>query len=214
MRNTKSKRKTPFAYIARLIFTLLGLMYTLIFSIKGICLLTYIFLNFNRIASTLQAGIFTKSPAGEININQAIIEVLKYSPSHWFDAILGVFNILILIHGSIGAYYIMSTSFKLRPMPKEKKLFYLQLLSSIAVLIFVIVQIRTTGATVVRMGAFWVMNILIAVLGGYHIGNGVFNACITLGITITQRKARIIKVVAWSIAAVSIVQITASLILN
>ncbi len=194
------KRKFPFAYIARLIFTLIGFIYALIFTIKGIFLLLAIF---SKVLGGLE---------GKISINQILIEVFNNSPNHWFDVIIRVFNILILIHAVIGVYYILSTSFKTKPMSKEKKLFLLQIISSIAILIFIILLIKTSGVTDLRMGVFWVLNILISIFGGYHIGKGFFNACITLGITLTQRSRRVIRVLAWIIGAFSIMQITVSLI--
>ncbi len=194
------KRKFPFAYIARLIFTLIGFIYALIFTIKGIFLLLAIF---SKVLGGLE---------GKISINQTLIEVFNNSPNHWFDVIIRVFNILILIHAVIGVYYILSTSFKTKPMSKEKKLFLLQIISSIAILIFIILLIKTSGVTDLRMGVFWVLNILISIFGGYHIGKGFFNACITLGITLTQRSRRVIRVLAWIIGAFSIMQITVSLI--
>ena len=194
------KRKFPFACIARLIFTLIGFIYALIFTIKGIFLLLAIF-------SKVLGG-----SEGKISINQTLIEVFNNSPNHWFDVIIRVFNILILIHAVIGVYYILSTSFKTKPMSKEKKLFLLQIISSIAILIFIILLIKTSGVTDLRMGVFWVLNILISIFGGYHIGKGFFNACITLGITLTQRSRRVIRVLAWIIGAFSIMQITVSLI--
>ncbi len=194
------KRKFPFAYIARLIFTLIGFIYALIFTIKGIFLLLAIF---SKVLGGLE---------GKISINQILIEVFNNSPNHWFDVIIRVFNILILIHAVIGVYYILSTSFKTKPMSKEKKLFLLQIVSSIAILIFIILLIKTSGITDLRMGVFWVLNILISIFGGYHIGKGFFNACITLGITLTQRSRRVIRVLAWIIGAFSIMQITVSLI--
>ncbi len=194
------KRKFPFAYIARLIFTLIGFIYALIFTIKGIFLLLAIF---SKVLGGLE---------GKISINQILIEVFNNSPNHWFDVIIRVFNILILIHAVIGVYYILSTSFKTKPMSKEKKLFLLQIISSIAILIFIILLIKTSGVTDLRMSVFWVLNILISIFGGYHIGKGFFNACITLGITLTQRSRRVIKVLAWIIGAFSIMQITVSLI--
>lgn len=194
------KRKFPFAYIARLIFTLIGFIYALIFTIKGIFLLLVIF---SKVLGGLE---------GKISINQTLIEVFNNSPNHWFDVIIRVFNILILIHAVIGVYYILSTSFKTKPMSKEKKLFLMQIISSIAILIFIILLIKTSGVTDLRMGVFWVLNILISIFGGYHIGKGFFNACITLGITLTQRSRRVIRVLAWIIGAFSIMQITVSLI--
>ena len=97
-------------------------------------------------------------------------------------------------------------------MTKEKKLFYLQIISSIAVFIFVIFQIRTSGETAVRIGAFWALCILLAALGGYHIGRGFFNACITLGITFSNRSRKIIMVLACIIAGFSLLQISVSFI--
>lgn len=194
------KRKFPFAYIARLIFTLIGFIYALIFTIKGIFLLLTIF-------SKILGG-----SEDEVSINQILIEVFNNSHILWFDVIIRVFNILILIHAVIGAYYILSTNFKIKPMPKEKKLFFLQIISSIAVLIYIILLIRTSGVTDLRMSIFWVLNILISILGGYHIGKGFFNACITLGITLSQRSTRVVRVLAWIIGAFSIMQITVTLI--
>lgn len=207
MSKAAAPKKFPFAYIIRLLFTLIGFVYALLFSIKGIGLLLYIFSNYSNGISEILPHIFNLSKTEGASVNQAIIEILKYSPGYFYDAVMHVLNILILLHGVIGAYYILSTSFKMKPELREKRLFYLHLLSSIAVLLFIILLAGASGETVTRMRSFWGFSLLLAVLGGYHIGKGFFNSCITLGIVSGRRSRRAILIPAWIIAGVSIMQI-------
>lgn len=184
-----------------MIFSLIGFVFILLFCIKGIFLIIHLFTNYK---STLG------SPAGISITGQTFIELLKYSPGPWFDNIMHIFATLLILHAIVGGYYIMATSFKLRPMLKGKKTFYLQILSSIAILIFVFYMMRITGGHVVNFQMFWALNVLISVLGGYHLARGFYNSCITLGIAFSIRARKVVMAFSWIVGGLSIMQIAAS----
>jgi hypothetical protein len=192
--NTGGVRMKKASYIVRLVFTVIGLLYILFFTLRGISLITFMLSHY------------------QTDLEKAIIEIVKYSPGYWYDSVINVLNVLILVHGAIGVYYVLSTGFKIKPMTKEKKLFYLHIISSIAVFIFIIFQIKTSGETNARIGIFLALGILLATLGGYHIGKGFFNACITLGIVLSQRSRKVVAILAGIIAGLSILQIAVSFI--
>ncbi len=202
---TGRRKKFPISYVIRMVFSLVGFIYALLFTIRGISILVFIILNFSNIFSVINSR-----SLADVNVHNSLIEIFNNSPVHWFQSGILIFNFLIMIHGIIGVYYIFSTGYKVKPMNTEKKLFYLQILSSVAILIFVIAQIRTSGGTIVMMGVFWILNILISVLGGYHIGKGFYNAGITLGITLSERSRKVMIKSAWFVGTLSVAQIIAS----
>ncbi len=201
MKKTTNKPKSQLAYIIHMLFSLLGFIFILLFCIKGIFSLVYLIMNYKSVVGSL---------AGEAITSQTLIELFKYSPGPWFDAIMRIFTILIMLHAIVGGFRIMSTSFKMKPMIKGKKSFYLHILSSIAILIFVFFMMRRTGGNIVQIRMFWALNVLISVLGGYHLARGFYNACITLGISLSIRTRKVVMVLSWIVGGLSIMQIAAS----
>jgi len=66
--------------------------------------------------------------------------------------------------------------------------------------------------TVAHTVIFWILGSLVAALGSFHIANGFFNACITLGISVSPKTKLIVKILSWIIAVFSMLQIMILLI--
>lgn len=112
-----------------------------------------------------------------------------------------------MIHGVIGIYYAISTNYHIRKLLKEKAFFYLQIISAFGA-VFVIMNLSTpSGNATAHTALFWIISLIIALLGAFHIGNGFFNACITLGICVSEQSKFITRIIAWIIAAISLLQI-------
>lgn len=187
------QKKLPVAYILRLTFALIGVLFILLFMVRGIYQLVFTILN---CSGDINALIMNSGSKGE-HWHQ-ITEALKQSPGGWFDTLLYTFSGLILLHGGLGIYYAIITKYS---RFKENALFYLQILSAIAAGV-VIMAIMSPSS-----GRSLIISILIAVLGSFHIGKGLYNACITLGISVSRRTKVAIKALSWVAAVISLLQI-------
>jgi succinate dehydrogenase/fumarate reductase cytochrome b subunit len=137
----------------------------------------------------------------------AILGALKQSPSPVFDVVLLILCGLIVIHGIIGVCFAISTDFNITKMLKEKALLYLQILSALGATFVIIALTSPTGKTASHSGIIGITGVLAAVLGSFHIANGFVNACITLGISVSQKTKFIVKILSWIIAVFSMIQI-------
>lgn len=136
-----------------------------------------------------------------------ILDALKQSHSSILDIILMVLCGLIIIHGVIGVFYAILTDYNIKSMLRDKAWFYLQIISAFgAVFVVIALMIPSSNATS-HTAAFWLIITLVAVLGSFHIANGFVNACITLGISVSNHIKMAVGVLSWIIAVISMLQI-------
>jgi hypothetical protein len=95
----------------------------------------------------------------------------------------------------------------MRKMPREKRWFYLQIISAPAAGIIIRNLLMSTGKIAAHSFVSFLIILLIAVLGSFHIAKGFFNACITLGISVSQHTKLVVKILSWIIAVISAMQI-------
>jgi hypothetical protein len=188
----------PLAYIFRLIFTLLGVLFIVFFTARGIYQIAYTLIN---CPGDIRA-LFTNDDLSRYEHWIRIRAALKHSPGAWLDLIITVFCNLIFIHGALGLYYIIRTEYK---RVKENILLFLQIFSAAAAVLAIMALMRDrTGSGSISA----VISILIALISSFHIGNGLYNACITLGISVSENTKTVSKTISWVIALISILQIT------
>lgn len=137
----------------------------------------------------------------------ALLGALKQSPNPIFDVVLMILCGLMIIHAIIGVYYAISTDFNITKMFKEKAFIYLQILSALGATFVINALTSPAGKTASHSGVIGITGVLAAVLGSFHIANGFVNACITLGISVSQKTKFIVKILSWIIAVFSVIQI-------
>lgn len=172
---------------------MIGFIFILLFTVRGIYSVIFTIANHSDFGELL-SGALAGNRTG-------------HSPGYGFNNILRVLSYLILIHSAIGVYYVLKTDLNITKMFREKVFFYLQILSSFAVVLVVIVFMVSKRQTPISLQLSWALNILIAVLSGYHFGKGFLNACITLGVSVSQRSISVVRVLSWIVAFLSMVQI-------
>ncbi len=180
----KTKSRIPAAYMIRLAFSVFGFIFILVFSARVFCQIVISFADgFRQNAAILQ--------------EQGIL--------HGFGVVINLLFYLIYIHGVIGIYYIFKTRFHFKRRLGEKILFYIQIISSVAAVFLFITIIRVSegGSGSVRP----LIMIPTAIIGGFHFGRGFFNACITMGISVSHRVKSIVMVMSWIFALMPLIQI-------
>lgn len=192
----------------RTLFSAIGFLFVLLFTVRGIYQVAFTIANHANDIGALLSG----SSAGQGEHWSAILAALKQSPSPVFDVILLILCSLIMIHGVFGIYYAISTDYNVTKMFKEKALLYLQILSAFGAVFVIMALTMPSGKTATHSVIFWILGCLIAVLGSFHIANGFFNACITLGISVSPKTKLIVKILSWIIAVFSMLQIIVLLI--
>jgi succinate dehydrogenase/fumarate reductase cytochrome b subunit len=135
---------------------------------------------------------------------EAVVSALSRSPGPVFDALLLVCTFLVFLHGILGIYYAVSTKYG---RFSDNKFFFLQIFSALAAGFVLMKLITPAGEASARSAAFWFICFLIAGLGSFHIGNGLYNACITLGISVSGRTKSALKILSWLTAVLSLIQI-------
>ncbi len=207
MSTTKKQIKLPIAYVMRYVFSLIGFLYIVLFTVRGISsIISTIVINHEGIGKLL-TGALAENHTEQITLYNNIVDTLKNTSVYGLDLALGIFNFLIIFHGVIGVGYVLTTNFKSKKMTREKAMFYLQIVSAAGAMFVIIALMMFLGGKIGHMRLFAVLDVLIIVLGGYHLGKGFFNACITLGISISHRSMVIVKVLSWIAAIISLVQI-------
>lgn len=194
----KNQRKLHTAYILRMSFALIGVMFILLFTARGIYQIIYALVN----CSDDFAAVLSEN--GSTGHCLAIVAALKQSPGLAFDTIFFILSLFIFLHGVLGIYYAIFTKYS---RLRENMLFYLQIFSAIAAVFFMIALLFPAGMVSTHSAGFWTISILIAGLASFHVGNGLYNASITLGISVSQRTKSVVKAVAWVVAAISFLQV-------
>ncbi len=195
----KNKVKFPTAYVVRMLFSVIGFLFILLFTVRGIYQITFTLVNYsNDIVELL---------SGKTERLFVIIGALKQSPGDLFDTLLLVLCGLVMIHGMIGMYYAILTNYNMRKMSREKRWFYLQIISAVAAGSIISTLMMPSSKSVVHSLVSFIIIILIAILGSFHIAKGFFNACITLGISVSQHTNLAVKILSWVIAVISAMQV-------
>lgn len=176
------------AFLIKEIFSSIGFLFILLFTARGIL----------QIVSAVLAGKQDEA---------ALLNTLKQSHSPTLDAVLLVFCILIVIHGILGVFYAIKTDYGFKGLFRKKVLFYLQIISAVGAFFVVYLLIRRSGNAEVHSIFSWVTAALISLLGAFHFANGFSNACVTLGISVSERSKTIATILSWLIAVISILQI-------
>lgn len=171
----------------------------MLFMVRGIYQIIVTFVNHSNDVMALLTG-KTEHLSG-------IVGALKQSPGGLFDTILLALCGLVMLHGIIGLYYAILTNYNIKKMSREKRLFYLQILSAAAAFIVIDALQKPAGKSTAHSPVFFIGITLIAILGSFHIAKGFFNACITLGISVSRRTKLSVKILSWFIAVISVMQI-------
>lgn len=189
------------AFLIKEIFSAIGFLFILLFTVRGILQIVYTVANNSENISAVLVG--KKLPQD----GAAILSALKQSHSPTLDAVLFVFSMLIVIHGIIGVFYAIKTDYGFKGLFRKKVLFYLQIVSAVGAFFVVHLLIRHSGNAEVHSIFSWVTTALISLLGAFHFANGFSNACVTLGISVSERSKTIATILSWIIAVISILQI-------
>lgn len=179
------------AFLMKEIFSAIGFLFIVVFAARGIV----------QIVSAVLAG--TESPGNVA----AILSALKQSHCPALDAVLMVFCILIVVHAIIGVFSAINTDYKFKGLFRRSELFYLQIVSAVGAFFVVHLLIRPSANAVAHSVFSWVTTALVSFLGAFHFANGFSNACVTLGISVSERSKTVVRVLSWLIAAVSVLQI-------
>jgi hypothetical protein len=197
----KNMAKSSMAFLIRQLFSAIGFLFALFFTIRGICQVVFTYTNYSGETSTV-------FPVNRIKDGwPLIIGDLKHSYVPALDMILMILCGLMLIHGILGVYYAISTNYNLKRMIKEKRWFYLQIISAFGAAFAMIAIMRPISEMKTHPLIFYISIILVAVIGSFHIANGFFNASITLGISVSKRTKLTFRILAWIIAIISVLQI-------
>lgn len=199
MRN--KKKNGVAAFWTRQVFSMTGFLFIIFFTIRGI----------------LQGVIACVTGDGEIgsafsqgNVTEGILFAanrLKHPYIPALDTLLLICAILVIVHGLIGGYYAIMTDYKPGKMFIEKRGFYRQIFSTIGAGCILSAVMSPVGEAKEHTLVFWIITIVIAVIGSFHLANGFYNAGITLGISVSERTKFIFKILAWIIGVVSTIQV-------
>ena len=181
------------SFLMKEIFSAIGFLFILLFTARGIL----------QIVSALLVG----------NQNgAAFLSALKQSRFPALDAALMVLCMLIVIHAVIGVISAIQTDYKFKGLFRQRALFTLQIVSAVGAFFVVHLLTRHSANAAAHSVFSWVTAALISFLGAFHFANGFNNACITLGISVSERSRTVVKVLSWLIAAVSALQIAVLLL--
>lgn len=195
------KSKSTMAFLIRQLFSAIGFLFALFFSIRGICQAVFTYKNYSgEIRTAFSAN-------GIADGWSLIIGNLKHSYVPVIDIILMILCGLMLIHGIIGVYYAISTNYNLKRMIREKGWFYLQIVSAFGAAFVIMAIMKPISEMKTHPLILWIFIILVAVIGAFHIANGFFNASITLGISVSNKTKLVFRILAWIIAIISVLQI-------
>jgi succinate dehydrogenase/fumarate reductase cytochrome b subunit len=201
MIDVKTKHRLPVAYIMRLLFAFIGFVFILLFTIRGVY----------QIASTLAncsgdlLGLITGDSAAAKSAHlEAVAASLSRSPGPVFDALLLACTFLIFLHGILGVYYAATTKYS---RIIDNKLIFLQIFSALAAGFVLMSLLGPMGGPSAHPAAFWIVCFLFAGFGSFHMGNGLYNACITLGISVSGNVKSALKGFSWFVAVISLIQI-------
>lgn len=120
---------------------------------------------------------------------------------------LRILSDLMILHVVIGIYYAITTQYNVTKMFKEKSLLYLQIFSAFAAWIVISALFKPYHGIAVHSGIFLIIAVLVAAIASFHIANGFFNGCITLGISISPQTKFAVKILSWIIAVFSMLEI-------
>ena len=199
--NNKKRKLLPATFIAKEIFSLIGFLSALLLTVRGICQVIYIFARRSTITAVTQSGI---DPESYLPI---VIKVLKNQHIAVLDMLLMILCCFVLFHGILGVYYAIKTDLNIRKMFRGKVWFYLQIISAVAVVFVVMAFIKPAGEIAEHSVISWILTVLAALLGSFHIANGFYNACITLGISVSGKSRRAARIVECTVAVFSMLQI-------
>ncbi len=197
----KKQRLLPATLITKDIFSLIGFLFVILFSLRGICQVIYIFAYHSSIMDAAQSG----------NASEAyfilLLKALKGQHIAVLDTMLMILCGLSLIHGILGFFYASKADYKIRRMLKGKVLFYLQIISVVAAGLAVMAFINSTDEIKAHSAISWIINIFVTLFGAFHFANGFYNACITLGISVSVKSRRVARSIECIVANFSMLQI-------
>lgn len=170
------------------IFSAIGFLFILLFTARGIL----------QIVSAVLAG---------RQDGAALLSTLKQTHCPALDAVLIVFCMLIVVHAVIGVISAIKTDYRFKGLFRQRALFYLQIVSAVGAFFVVDLLTRHSANTAAHTVFSWVTAALVSFLGAFHFANGFSNACVTLGISVSERSKTVVRVLSWLIAAVSVLQI-------
>jgi succinate dehydrogenase/fumarate reductase cytochrome b subunit len=178
------------------IFSAIGLLFILLFTVRGIWQTAYtVSVRFGDIGAGNWSAVFS---------------TFKQSQCHALDVALMIVCVLLLVHAFIGICFAIATDFNLKNMLKQKILILLQIISALGALYVIDMFIRPHGKAVLRpthpVGLCIVVTIL-AALGSFHMANGFVNACVTLGISVSNRTKKAAVFFSAVVAVISMLQI-------
>lgn len=199
--NNEKRKLFPTAFLAKEIFSLIGFIFAILFTIRGICQVIYIFAENSLFAPGIQNGIESRTYL------QTVFQELKNQYFAVLDMLLMILCIFMLVHGALGVYYAIRTNYNIRNMLKKKVWFYLQIISAIAAGLVILNLTNPAGEIATHSVISWIICIIISLLGSFHFANGLYNACITLGICVSARSLRIARIAEWIVAIFSMLQI-------
>lgn len=179
------------SFLMKEIFSAIGFLFVLLFTARGILL----------ISAFLTGG----------RNGAALLSTLKQSHYPALDAVLMVFCMLIIVHAVIGVISAIKTDYKFKGLFRQRALFTLQIVSAVGAYFVVHLLTRPSANAAAHSFFSWVAAALISFLGAFHFANGFSNACITLGISVSERSRTVVKALSWLIAAISALQIAALL---
>ncbi len=198
---SNKKMKFPMPFFIRQLFSVIGFLFTILFTIRGICQAVLTYKNYSE---EISSAFSAKDIANGLSI---IINNLKHPYIPVLDLCLTVLCILVMVHGVIGCYYAITTEYSLKRMFKEKGWFYLQILSTFGAVYVIIAILRPMSEMKTHSLVFWLVTILIAFIGAFHIANGFYNASITMGISVSHKTKLTFRILAWIVAIISVLQI-------
>ena len=199
--NNKKRKLFPAALITKEIFSLIGFLFSLLFTLRGICQVIYLFVKRFTITDIKKSGI------GPDSYLEIALKVLKNQHIAVLDMLLMILCGFILIHGILGVYYAIKTDLSIHKMFREKVWFYLQIISVVAAGLVVMALIKPAGEITEHSVISWILTILAALLGSFHFANGFYNACITMGINVSGKSRRAARIIECIVAVFSMLQI-------
>lgn len=199
--DNKKRRLLPATLITKDIFSLIGFLFVILFTLRGICQVIYIFAYHSAITDAAQSGNASES------YFMILLKAMKSQNIAVLDTMLMILCGLILIHGILGVIYAIKTDYKIRKMLKGKVWFYLQIISVVAAGFVVMAIMNSTGEIKVHSTISWILTFFAALLGAFHFANGFYNACITLGISVSGKSKRAARIFECIVAVFSLLQI-------
>ena len=198
---SKKQSKIQTAFIMREVFSIIGFIFVLLFTIRGIWQFIYTLLNhYKEITSLLSCNDPWKNWL-------IILESLKKSHSPILDILFKILINLLYIHVILGIYYAASTNYKMKNMFKEKSGFFLQIISAFAAALIISGLVKHVSIVKMHFSYLLIGMFSIAAAAAYHIANGFYNACISLGIIVSQGSKKAAKILTSIISVISMLQI-------